>query len=214
MKLVIGISGKATAGKTTTREIIEKLAARTATRCTPVSFADPIRYLAKELFGWDGEKTLRYTPDILYPVGGGEPVLPRPGDVSNIKIGPYQNIDYSFGRGLLIGIGMKMREIDPNVWVKYAIRRIKCGEPGIYVFDDVRFKNELEQLREAFGADFVSVRVTKEGTGGIVDPTENDLDGYDNFDLELTNNGSREDLTVAVATQLKGLADAVTKKQD
>ena len=49
-------------------------------------------------------------------------------------------------RKLLQQIGMKMREIDEDVWLDYLIRDTKSE--GLFVVDDVRFINEAKQLKE------------------------------------------------------------------
>lgn len=48
------------------------------------------------------------------------------------------------GRKILQDIGMKMRDIDQNVWIKYAFSKMKPEKK--YVIDDVRFKNEVDCL--------------------------------------------------------------------
>jgi hypothetical protein len=48
------------------------------------------------------------------------------------------------GRKILQEIGMKMRDIDPNVWIKYAFSKMQPDK--YYVIDDVRFKNEVDTL--------------------------------------------------------------------
>ena len=62
-------------------------------------------------------------------------------------------------RGLLIDIGMKMREIDPDVWVKYVIRTIR--EQGLkdVVIPDVRFLNEVDHFQR-LNAVFARVSAT------------------------------------------------------
>lgn len=66
-------------------------------------------------------------------------------------------------RNLLINIGMKMREIEPNVWLDYAIKRMdgisKSG--GNVVNDDLRFPNEFESLQNK-GFILVRLKVNKE----------------------------------------------------
>lgn len=47
-------------------------------------------------------------------------------------------------RNLLINIGMKMREIDPDIWVKYIIEKTK--DKKFCIIDDVRFQNEYDYL--------------------------------------------------------------------
>jgi len=58
-------------------------------------------------------------------------------------------------RKLFQDVGMFFRGIDKDVWVKYLCRKVE-KEPGNVVVADVRFKNELEELRKL---GFISVRV-------------------------------------------------------
>ena len=46
-------------------------------------------------------------------------------------------------RSLLTGIGTKMREIDPDVWVKYVLKNVNTE---FCLIDDLRYQNEYEAL--------------------------------------------------------------------
>jgi dephospho-CoA kinase len=63
-------------------------------------------------------------------------------------------------RHLLQQIGMKMREIRPNVWIDYVNRSIdEDMENGLYdvaILDDIRFVNESENL---FDEDWMIIRL-------------------------------------------------------
>lgn len=60
------------------------------------------------------------------------------------------------GRNLLIAIGMLGRQIDPDVWIKYAMEKIKTGEH--VVIPDIRFKNEASWIKAHKG---VLIRVVR-----------------------------------------------------
>jgi len=49
-------------------------------------------------------------------------------------------------RSLMIAIGSKMREINPDVWVNYIIKETKDEE--FCIIDDLRFQNELDILEK------------------------------------------------------------------
>jgi hypothetical protein len=51
-------------------------------------------------------------------------------------------------RDLLINIGTKMREINPDVWVNYTINEIKKDDCDKIIIDDIRFLNEFQRLKE------------------------------------------------------------------
>lgn len=58
--LVILVSGKAGGGKSTVAEMLaKKLQDIPSLTIMPYGFADPIKYMAKAYFGWDGEKDVR-----------------------------------------------------------------------------------------------------------------------------------------------------------
>ena len=49
-------------------------------------------------------------------------------------------------RSLLINIADKMRDIDPDVWVKYIVKQIDNHK--YCIIDDLRFQNELDILEK------------------------------------------------------------------
>ena len=49
-------------------------------------------------------------------------------------------------RTLLISIGTKMREINPDVWTNYIIKQ--CGDKTHCIVDDLRYQNEYEALHK------------------------------------------------------------------
>lgn len=51
-------------------------------------------------------------------------------------------------RNLLQTLGDKMKEIDPDVWVKYLLREMNVEFNDNIIIDDLRFKNELKYLKE------------------------------------------------------------------
>lgn len=53
-------------------------------------------------------------------------------------------------RDLLQKIAGKMREIDEDVWLKYLISNVKKEGQLPFILDDVRFKKEVDMLRDNF----------------------------------------------------------------
>jgi dephospho-CoA kinase len=61
-------------------------------------------------------------------------------------------------RTLLQQIGVKMREIDPNVWITFCVNKIKEeSNLSFAIIDDCRFVNEADEIKKAFGKDNVFV---------------------------------------------------------
>lgn len=59
MKIALGIAGFAGVGKTTTAEMLQKIAAHHGVRVQLVPFAAPVKRIAIQEFGWDGVKDER-----------------------------------------------------------------------------------------------------------------------------------------------------------
>lgn len=103
------------------------------------------------------------------------------------------------GRRLLINIGRTGREYNINLWVDKVIDRIKAELPALAVVSDWRFKNEFYRMVEIFGREnVITVRVIREGIQMIYDPSEMDLDDFQEFDCFVYNNGTLEELQTTV----------------
>ena len=53
-------------------------------------------------------------------------------------------------RDLLQKLAGKMRDIDEDVWIKYLIYHVKKEGKIPFIIDDVRFKDEVDLLKESF----------------------------------------------------------------
>ena len=62
-------------------------------------------------------------------------------------------------RSLLISIGQKMRDIDPNVWINYVIQQTQGIE--YCLIDDLRYQNEYEALAKN-GWKIIQLKVSDE----------------------------------------------------
>jgi len=114
-------------------------------------------------------------------------------------------------RQLLQQIGMRMREIDAQVWVRYVLKEIP-GDANC-VISDVRFENEAKSLR---GMGFVLVRLEIEPTLQLERITKlyGDIDAsalnhvseraLDNFEFDYCVDGSlkKKDVLEVVETIL------------
>lgn len=126
-------------------------------------------------------------------------------------------------RKLLIDIGDKMREIDPDVFVKYLLRNIKNNED--YVISDCRRNNEYKLCTNA---GFVPIRVTadlnlridraikRDGHYPNIDLWEGHSEtGADDFEYyEIENDGTIEELYNKIdkfMSQFKGMKERKDK---
>lgn len=104
------------------------------------------------------------------------------------------------GRKLLQDIGRIGREYDKDVWVKKMLLNVYNTSlgipPNVIVIDDWRFPNEAEFLQKE-GFRVWKVRVISRRVEENIDKndiSETSLDNYDGFDVEILNNGTKEQL--------------------
>lgn len=167
MGMIIGFSGKSKSGKTTAANFL------TANfNVIRRGFADGLRSVVANLFSLDS-KTLQDYKD--HP-------LPR------LQRTP---------RDILIEVGARMRQVDPDVWFKMWERDLAVVTdqfPQINVaVDDLRFRNEFDLLRQK-GA--VLIRINRAVHAVTDEPSEVDLDGYaeeGKFDYVIDNTGGLQE---------------------
>jgi hypothetical protein len=166
MAPLIGVSGKAGSGKDSIGEI---LALRYGFDC--ISFAGPLKAVVGSIFSLDTEQ--------LY----------------NNK----EAVDVRWGlspRQILQAVGLKMREIHPDVWLRLAEAKIRKAKLGAVV-TDVRFLNEV-QLVKRLGGEVWRVRRPKEGSAsGSKHISETELDLVQ-FDVTIDNSKSMKSLIKSV----------------
>lgn len=82
-------------------------------------------------------------------------------------------------RALMILKGSVNRSVTSDYWIDRTIaevgRLLSVGHKNI-VISDLRFKRELDMLREAFGPDLTTIRVERFDTNNSDSATEKDLD--------------------------------------
>lgn len=113
---------------------------------------------------------------------------------------------YHTPRSLAIFEGSTKRTVFPNYWVDSGIKEVNKlkDKDAISIVDtkivisDLRFKNEIENLRRAFGDNLVTVRVNRFEDCTSTDPSERDLDNTE-FDIIIDNKGTLEEFNSKVA---------------
>lgn len=181
--VVIGIAGKAQSGKSTTGGAIKRALTSTKFNVSVRPLAAKLKQICEDLFDWDGDKSLHYDSN--------------------------GNLIQDKGRQLLINVGTdKMRSVRPTVWVDYVIKHLRdfsYTEPqaDIVIIDDVRFKNEVEKIRQAEDTRSILIKVTRSSQEEIDNISEKDLDDFSDFDYYIENNGTIEELEEKVAAILK-----------
>jgi len=106
-------------------------------------------------------------------------------------------------RALCILKGSVNRAVDSSYWVGRTVDEIKTtatddfnngntGREG-FVISDLRYRSEVEQLRQAFGKNLITVRINRFQDVNSTDPSERDLDNY-KFDITIENVGTLDEL--------------------
>ena len=108
------------------------------------------------------------------------------------------------GRKLLQSVGQTGRAYDKDLWAKDCAQRI-AAYSGLALVTDLRFRNEMNVVKEAFpDAKVILVKGRAADLGeNAKDISEHDLDGFDDFDFVLDNSGTEEDLKNNVEAMLK-----------
>lgn len=178
---IIAISGKAQSGKTTSKDIIKKIITKNYPdyKVVILPFAQKLKDIAEDLFGWDGDKNLYYKETVVFNTSSPDTVT-------------HELIEDQ-GRQLLINLGKKMREIRSAVWADYVAKQIisdiknDTAHKKIYIIDDLRFKNEIKSL-ERFGTKLITLRINRREQLTINDISEIDLDDFINWNYYINNN--------------------------
>lgn len=143
---IVAFTGRAGSGKTTAAQHLVD-----AYGATRISFAEPLRRIAKDVF--------EFTDEQLRTSTGKEAVDRR----------------YGFSpRESLIRLGRSAREnISPDVWVGAAFNSILRRGSGLYVIDDLRYPNEALRLAESGG---FLIKMVCEGYPHPPIPSESSVD--------------------------------------
>ncbi len=169
---IIGISGKATAGKDTVAYYYGKYC---KDRCTILHFADSLKDCCQGL---------------LIPFGTYDMSLQE----TKKLIIPWMGKDYTV-RNLLQDVGNAFRDsITPDFWVNIMIGKIaainKNGSIDTILIPDVRYPNEFRMIKDLGGEVWRVERPNIEVMNHI---SETALDDY-TFDKVIENNGTITDL--------------------
>ena len=201
---IIGIAGRAGAGKDTAADV---LVAEFGYK--KVSLADPMKKFLANLFDWSytqlwGPSEERNKPDTRY--------LQAVVDRVPVYLSPrkaLQTLGTEWGRTLY-----------DDIWVQYAMRQALEDPDAKVVISDVRFPNELAAIAAAGGQTWNIVR-PEEDVGAVVHSpdanwrahaSESALAGHP-FDAELYNGGTLQEFRVSVKTLMQFTGGALEIEQ-
>lgn len=161
---IIILSGKAQSGKNECAGIIKDYYNKLCLKTVIISYASYLKMYAKEVLGWDGSESTK-PRDFLQQVG-----------VELIK-----------------------NRINPNMLIDRVIDDIKVYSYffDVIVISDARFVDEISIVKDNFSN--VSVINVLGKSNDLTfeqqnHSTETGLDGYDDYDFIINNDGSKEEL--------------------
>lgn len=173
--MIIGLSGKARAGKDTVAQILVE-----DYGFTKLAFADIIRAAV-------------YTLDPIISLSGLrlQHLIDANGWEAAKQFPEVRRLLQVFGTE----VGREM--IDPQLWVELTMSGIKAGSK--VVLSDVRFRNEAEEIKFQGGQVWRITRAVNQDHDNHRSETE--LDSW-NFDQYIPNNGTLDDLKKEVDSVL------------
>ena len=177
--MIIGIAGKAQAGKDTTAGMLQVLLTNPDITWN--------MYETDICFAWD--HPIVHDADLLKEVS--QEMLDMPFDNFNSQEVKQQHIDWlgMTVREFLQKLGTAVRkEIDPDFWVKALFNTYHKGN---VIIADVRFPNEAEAIKERGG---ILIRIERPGAGAGEHVSETALDDYTGWNIIIDNVGTLEDL--------------------
>ncbi len=170
------ISGKARVGKDTSANYMKEYYESLGKKVIILQFSYYIKEYAKVLSGWDGSEE------------------DKP-------------------RKLLqeLGTDIIRNKIDKDFFTKRTIEDIKVFSYfyDVIIISDARFVSEITMVKDSF-LDVISINILRDAINELTleekgHITENGLDGYDDYDYVIDNNGSLDDLRNKVIEIVGGL---------
>lgn len=157
--MILGLGHRRGVGKDTTAKIIKGLIGYER-----ASFADNLYDIGKQLYEWAGFKDRLYYEE-------------------NYEQKEVPLLNGRTPRDILIDIGMKMREVDENIWINPIINKDNV------VITDVRFPNEFNQVKEKG----VCIKIIRPGWPESNDVADSALKNESGWDYILVNNENLRD---------------------
>jgi hypothetical protein len=209
--MILGINGKAMAGKDTFGKMLaESLHAQTGNVYTLMAFAKSLKEKVQKDFdlSWDqlwGEQKEVVDKRYMKPR---EVEWNDNGTIKEERLEPYWT-----SREILQEYGTFFRSIDSDFWVKELFKTIDDKEYENVIITDVRFPNEMEIVSERGG---LNIAVLRDAAGSKINAehiSETALDNY-SADIKIVNNSSLEDLRATADDTVKVIKAIYNKKTE
>jgi hypothetical protein len=192
--MIIGLSGWKGSGKDLASDILVN-----EFRFKKISFAKALKDTVSEQYKIPrnslDDRNLKEAPLFQYPVNSQDDFSKAIIDLLNKEFRPDGNGNlYWTPRALAILEGSIKRSVNPRYWTNKVLTQIKPED--LVVIPDLRYKSEARQIRDyaAFiGVNSSLIRINRFDESQSNDPSERDLDDYEDFDLIIENRGTVEE---------------------
>lgn len=160
--------GKDTAAKYLEESLISANRSVDVVRC---GFADQVKRMAYELYGWAGLRQQEYYEE-----------------------NPEKRFEFlpSLGKTpveIWIGFANRIREFNPDSWADYVLKNVVCD---FLIITDLRFQNELDKIKKVGG---IIIKVNRTDVKHIKSESDDALKDFTGWDHVL------EDMTLAEVKQ-------------
>lgn len=158
------ISGKAETGKNKVATLLKEIYEKKNKKTINVAYASYLKEYAKNILNWDGNENKK----------------------------PRDFLQH-------LGVEIIKKQIDDKMLIRRIIEDIKVYSNyfDVVTISDARFKEEIEDIKNNFN-DVISIHILeKENSLTALQKkhiTEIALDGYQNYDYEISNNGTIDEL--------------------
>jgi hypothetical protein len=187
--IVIAFGYRKRSGKDTAAKFLDTLlrCERTDLKICRAAFADKLKDICFQLFNWAGLQRGQFYEE-----------HPEFKEVILQKLNKTP-------RQIWIEVGNYLRDVYPMTWIDYVLHGVR-GD--VVITSDLRFRNEAAKLR-AVGAKLIKIeaqeRLIASGVKPGTDPAEIELDGWQDWDFYISNNGTQKELYEAIEDLAKRL---------
>lgn len=176
---IIGISGKAGAGKDTAYALLKSKLESEGFKVTKLSFASKLKDACALMFGWDRE---RLETDFEYKEGNTTDGVPDP---ACIEFGLTRRQIMQ-----IVGTECFRDGLNKDTWIKLLKLDIEAGKYDEYDYGfvpDCRFLNEIQFVRDLGGDNIIVVKETGVTSGSAEHQSESEFMSFRDWDVILDN---------------------------
>jgi len=176
--MIIGIAGRAMVGKDTFAKMIaEELNKEFYPPFLLMAFANELKIKCQKDFDLDYEQLWGKEKESI-----------------DNRYKKLNEDSYWTGREIMQAYGQFFRSIDYDFWVKFLFRLIEEKEYKNVIITDIRYKNEANAIKRNDGYLIKINRNVLKEIHGNNHVSETDLNNYNNFDFNIINDKSLDEL--------------------